>query len=54
MHKRKYFVLLPFALIIGIFLLFCLPPGNWFYVFLVPIVFWLIYYSWIYLEKRKN
>jgi hypothetical protein len=53
-QKQKYFILLPPALLLGIFLLYYLPAGDRSYVFLVPIVFWIIYYSWIYVEKKKK
>ncbi|WP_262174695.1 SoxR reducing system RseC family protein [Saccharococcus sp. Marseille-Q5394] len=54
MHKKKYFILLPPALIIGIILLYYLPTEDRAYVFLAPIAFWIIYYSWIYVEKRNT
>ena len=54
MDKKKYFIVMPPGIIIGIFLLFYLPERDRTYVGLIPIIFWIIYYSWIYIEKRKK
>jgi hypothetical protein len=50
--KTKYFFLLVPMLLIGIFLVYYLPVSQRTYVLLVPIIFWIIYYTWIYIEKR--
>ncbi|MFD1737447.1 hypothetical protein ACFSCX_12865 [Bacillus salitolerans] len=52
MHKKKYFVLKLFMLVIGIILLFFLPVGQKHFVFIVPIVYWVIFYTWIYFVKK--
>lgn len=52
MHKQKYWLLLLPALFIGFFVLAFLPADKRHYVFIIPILFWIIYYTWIYLEKR--
>lgn len=54
MHKKKYFILMPPALIIGIFLIYYFPVSQKPYLFLIPLVFWIIYYTWIYFEKRHE
>ncbi len=53
MHRKKYFILLPPALIIGIFLLYYLSPEDRAYIFLAPFAFWIAYYIWIYIERKK-
>lgn len=52
--KKYYFFMMPPMLIIGLFLLFYLPVNQRPYVFLIPIVFWIIYYVWIFIEKKEN
>ena len=54
MHKKKYFILLPPAVLVGIVLLYNLPTADRAYVFLAPLAFWIMYYGWIYIEKRKE
>jgi hypothetical protein len=41
-------------LLIGIFLVYYIPANQRTYVLLVPIIFWIVYYSWIYIEKRLS
>ncbi|OAB40861.1 hypothetical protein PMSD_00870 [Paenibacillus macquariensis subsp. defensor] len=53
-HKKKYFILMPLMLIIGLFLFYFIPENQRAYVFLAPIVFWLIYYTWIFIERRQK
>lgn len=53
-HKKKYFILLTPALIFGIFLAYYLPAEDKLYMLSIPIVFWIIYYSWIYVEKKNK
>lgn len=54
MHIKKYLILMPPMLIIGLILLYYLPVTERHIVFLVPIIFLLIYYAWIYIERRRN
>ncbi|GIO36904.1 hypothetical protein J41TS12_17650 [Paenibacillus antibioticophila] len=55
MHKKKYFTLLPPFLLLTIILAFTLPSEKRFYAFFAIIAFWISYYAWIYIErKRKN
>lgn len=55
MHKNKYFILVIPVMIIGIFLIYYLPANQRSYVLLIPVIFWIIFYVWIYIEKRgKN
>ncbi|MCZ1269129.1 hypothetical protein EIH79_30885 [Paenibacillus tundrae] len=51
--KKKYFILMPPMLIIGLLIMYFLPVNQRAYVFLVPIVFWLIYYIWVFVERKK-
>jgi len=53
-QKKKYFILMPPMLIIGLFLFYFLPVNQRPYVLLVPIVFWLIYYNWIFIERKQK
>ena len=53
-HKKKYFILMPPMLIIGLLLFYFLPANQRPNVFLVPIVFWLIYYTWIFIERKQK
>ena len=52
MHTKKYWILFYPTVTIGILLLFSLPPEDRAYVFLAPIVFWILYYSWIHMENK--
>lgn len=54
MHKNKYFILVIPVMIIGIFLIYYLPANQRFYVLLIPVIFWVIFYVWIYIEKRAK
>ncbi|MET3699395.1 hypothetical protein SAMN05877753_11136 [Bacillus oleivorans] len=53
---KKYFILLPPFVIVGLIILFILPEGSYHLALIVPILFWLVYYAWIYIEngKKKN
>lgn len=53
-HKKKYFILFTPLLIIGIFLLFILPAEQRLYVYMLPPIFWLIYYAWIFIERKQR
>ena len=52
--KKYYFFVMPPMLIMGLFLLFYLPASQRPYVFLIPIIFWLIYYVWVFIEKKES
>lgn len=58
MHIKKYFILLPPFLILGIVLAFNLSYVKRSYALLgTAIAFWITYYVWIYIEKliqKKN
>ena len=53
-HKKKYFILMPPMLIIGLILFYFLPANQRSYVFLAPITLWLIYYTWIFIERKQK
>ncbi|WP_017754034.1 hypothetical protein [Calidifontibacillus oryziterrae] len=53
MDKKKYYlVYMPLMTIIGVFLIFYLPADQSHYVLLIPIIFWIVYYSWNFVEKK--
>lgn len=54
MHWKKYFILLLPTILIGLFLFYILPAIQRPYVLIVPMVFWLIYYFWIYIERKQK
>lgn len=54
MDKKKYFILFPPFLILGIVLIIILPDHRTFYAFLAILGFWITYYCWIFLEKKKR
>ncbi|WLV24578.1 hypothetical protein QR721_13185 [Aciduricibacillus chroicocephali] len=54
MHTKKYLILLVPTVLIGLVLLFFLPESQRSYVLFVPLIFWIVYYAWIYVEKRKH
>ncbi len=54
MHWKKYFILLLPTIIIGLFLFNFLPAIQRPYILIVPMVFWLIYYFWIYIERKQQ
>ncbi|AIQ51042.1 hypothetical protein D3C75_300690 [compost metagenome] len=54
LHKKKYFILLPPFLILTIILAATLPYEKRYYTFLAILAFWITYYSWIYIEKKKQ
>ncbi|OES45460.1 hypothetical protein BA724_17575 [Domibacillus iocasae] len=51
MHRKKYWTLFPLVLLAFLYLYFNYPEridiG-----FLVVILFWITYYSWIFIEKK--
>jgi len=54
MHHKKYLILLFPAALIFFLLVFLLPDYQRSYALFVPAVFWIVYYTWIYIEKRKQ
>ncbi|MCR8656883.1 hypothetical protein [Paenibacillus endoradicis] len=54
MHKKKYFTLLPPFLILTIILAYTLPSDKKTYAFLAVIAFWITYFGWIYIKKKKR
>jgi hypothetical protein len=52
MHRKKYWILLPPFLILGILLIIYLPATQTVWAISVPIGFWAAYYGWIYMEKK--
>ncbi|MDH6370434.1 hypothetical protein M2444_002214 [Paenibacillus sp. PastF-3] len=54
MHWKKYFILLLPTILIGLFLFYILPAIQRPYVLIVPMVFWLIYYSWTYFKRKQK
>ncbi|WP_078546786.1 hypothetical protein [Bacillus alkalitelluris] len=51
--KRYWILLLPF-LIIGILLILYLPQNFKPFTILLALVFWIAYYTWIYLSKNND
>lgn len=54
MHWKKYFILSLPVIVIGILLFYFLPANQRPYILLVPMAFWLIYYTWIYIERKQK
>lgn len=54
MHKKKYFILLIPAILVFAFLLYYLPTGSKQYSIIVPLVFWIVYYIWVGIEKKTS
>ena len=54
MHKKKYFVIFVPVLIIGVFLIYYLPANERPYLMLIPLIAWIAYYAWIYIEGRMK
>jgi len=54
MDKKKYNILLPPFLIIGILVIYFLPVEQMYMALFVPLLFWVSYYSWVEVEKRKK
>ncbi|MFT8323007.1 MAG: hypothetical protein ABF649_19245 [Bacillus sp. (in: firmicutes)] len=45
MNDKKYLIFMPPFIFIGLFLLYYLPPNKTPYIFLIPIIFWIVYYK---------
>lgn len=54
MHWKKYAILLPPFILIGLLLVFYLPLGQKHYALLGALVFWAFYYTWVYIEKKRK
>ncbi|MGG3622861.1 hypothetical protein ABES25_04770 [Bacillus gobiensis] len=54
MDKKKYFILMPPFLILGISLLYYLPKHKLFFAMLSVMGFWTVYYLWSNIEKKKR
>ncbi|TYS64208.1 hypothetical protein FZD47_12065 [Bacillus infantis] len=50
---KIYWTLMPIGIIIGFFIVFILPIKN-IYAFILPIIFWVIYYTWTYFDEKKT
>jgi len=53
-HKSKFFILLTPTIIIGIFLIYYLPRDQKYLALIVPIIFRMIYYTWILIDRKKE
>ncbi|CAM4042075.1 Permease [Mesobacillus thioparans] len=53
MDTKIYWLLMPPFFLAGILLFVFLPKENWFLIFLLPLIFWGVYYSWVH-SRRKN
>ncbi|MEZ2715056.1 hypothetical protein [Niallia circulans] len=51
---KKYWLIMPSFLIIGIVLILFLPPEKSYIPLSFPIVFWCIYYVWKHCEKDRE
>jgi hypothetical protein len=51
--NKRYWILMPpfflFAVLLGLYLPNDLKP----YIFLIVLLFWVIYYSWSYFDKKR-
>lgn len=54
MHKKKYFILLIPSILVFAFLLYYLPNDDKQYSIIVPLVFWVVYYVWLGIEKKTT
>ena len=54
MHWKKYAILIPPFLLIGVLLITYLPPDQKHYVMLFSLLFWVAYYTWIAIEEKKE
>ena len=54
-HWGKYLILFAIVVPIGVVTIFSLPQDRkYIAVAIFPLLFWVLYYSWIALEKRRN
>ncbi len=54
MHWKKYAILAPPFLLIGVLLSIYLPVGQKQYAIVVALVFWAFYYIWVFIEKKRK
>ncbi|WP_153406523.1 hypothetical protein [Gracilibacillus oryzae] len=54
MHWKKYVLLLPPFVLIGVLMLTYLPPEQTPYTILAVVAFWLCYYMWVFIDKKRN
>lgn len=52
MHRKKYAILFIPGIIIFIISIFILPADKIFLTVIVPLICWVIYYAWVYIEKK--
>lgn len=53
MYSKKYWLLMPPFFLLGILLFILLPVEKRAFIFLVPLIFWGVYYRWEQ-RDRKN
>ncbi len=54
MYSKKYWLLFPPFFLVGMLLLFVLPRGKWPFVFLLPLIFWAVYYWWEKFDQKTK
>ncbi|MFC4619000.1 hypothetical protein ACFO4N_09690 [Camelliibacillus cellulosilyticus] len=54
LKDRIYWTLLPFAVIIGFVFIFIFPKNGFIYANITIIVFWIVYYTWTYIDKKQS
>ncbi len=54
LKNKIYWILLPFPIIIGISFIVFFPENGFIYAFITMIVFWIVYYSWTYIDRKSN
>lgn len=54
MHWKKYFYLLIPFIVLGIILFIFLPQQYRVIAQVVPFIFWIVYYTWIHIDKKRN
>lgn len=54
MHLKKYLILIAPFLILTFILFFTLSYEKRFYAFIPVFAFWITYYTWIYIEKKRK
>ncbi|MEN2767897.1 hypothetical protein [Ornithinibacillus xuwenensis] len=54
MHWKKYLILLPPFVLIVILLSIYLPSEYKQYAIIGVLLFWVTYYTWVYLDKKKQ
>lgn len=54
LKSRIYWTLLPYAVIISLVFIFIFPKNGFVYAYIMLIVFWIVYYTWTYIDKKQN